>query len=180
MKHVIDLVRAHIDRTTLSNLLGQLRNLDQELDRKMEDIRIAQQNISVVDRINVFTNTDAELHLKEENRIYKEIRDEHGQVVVHIKALIRTAIYQDFGLAMKVQTTEIMKAASALRVEHRWGFGGKAHEYQVQGLGPLRETLGQLSSMIDTQYDFPPEPLDVDELLNLAYDDILRQEGFVE
>ncbi|HLF65439.1 MAG TPA: hypothetical protein VI603_16860 [Saprospiraceae bacterium] len=179
MKDVINLVRAQIDMRELEKLLGQLRALDNDLDQKMEDIRVAQQNVPVIDRINIFTNSDAEMQLQEENRIYKEIRAEHGQVVASIKNLIRTAIYQDFSVALKIQAGEIIKATSALRVEHKWGFGGKAHEYQIQGIATLRECIGQLSGIINTQYEFPPEPLNADELLNLVYDDVLRKGGFI-
>lgn len=180
MKDVIDLVHAHIDKQEMDKLLGQLRAFDNELDQKMEEIRIAQQNVPVIDRINIFTNSDAEMQLQEENRIYKEIRARHGQVVASIKDLIRTAIYQDFSVALKIQAGEIMKSVSALRVEHKWGFGGKAHEYQIQGLATVRQRVSQLASSIDSQYGFPPEPIDADELLNLVYDDILRKGGFVE
>ena len=180
MKTIIDLVCAHIDKLVLNSLLGQLRALDNELDIKIEDIRIAQQNITVWDRINVFTNTDAEQNLKEENKIYKQIRDEHGQVITQIKDQIRTAIYQDFGVALKIQTGEVMKSIAALRVERKWGVGAKAHEYQIGGIGTLKERIGRLADMINTQFGFPPQPLDADELLEIVYDSILRKEGFVK
>jgi hypothetical protein len=180
MKQVVDLVRAHIDRNAMDALLGRLRDLDTELDRKMDDIREAQQNVSVLDRINIFTSTDSEQQLQEENRIFKEIRAQHAGVVDEIRQLIRTAIYRDFSVAIKVQTTELMKATSALRVEHKWGFGGKAHEYQIGGIATLRERIGRLAEMINVQYGFPAQPLDADELLNLVYDEILREGGFIE
>jgi hypothetical protein len=96
MRHLIDLALAQIDRPRLDALLSQLRALDTQLDQKMDDIRAAQQNVTVVDRLNVFTNSDAELHLNEENALYKEIQAEHGRVVMAIKSLIQDALFQDY------------------------------------------------------------------------------------
>ena len=180
MKSLITLVRSHVDKQALDSLLVQLRNLDLTLDQKMEDVRSAQQSVSVWDRINVFTNSDAEQELKEENREYTQIRNEHAAIVENIKNLIRTALYKDYRVALKLQATEVMKAASALRVEHKWGFGGKSHEYQVGGIAALRERITQLATTINSEYGLPSDAIDAEELLNLVYDDVLREGGFIQ
>jgi hypothetical protein len=180
MRHLIDLALAQIDRPRLNHLLDQLRALDNQLDQKMDDIRVAQQNATVADRLNIFTNSDAELHLKDENQLYKEILDEHGRVVAAIKSLIQDALFQDYRLELKIRSGEMLKAIKGLKVQHRWGFGGKSHEYKIEGLPPLVGHLGHLTSVINAQFGFPDDPIDADTLLNVVYDDILRKEGFVE
>ena len=179
MKVLIDLVQEHIDRAVLKSLLETLRRLDGELDRKMDDVRYAQQQVTLADRINIFTNSDAELKLKEENRLYKEIRARHGDVVTRIKECIRDAIYKDFGLALKIQAHEISRAVSALRVESRWGFDSRTRKYRVGGVGELRAQLAQLEEMITVRFGFPSRPVDVDELLHAVYDDVLLKAGFI-
>jgi hypothetical protein len=145
----------------------------------MEDVRIAQQNVSVVDRLNIFTNSDAELRLKEENRLYQEIRNHHGDVVAQIKALVRDAIYRDAGLRLKLHLNEISKATSALKVTRRMGFSTDAHRYYIRGVSELRSEINQMEQEINTQYNFPPQPIDVDELLHVVYDEVLLKAGFI-
>jgi len=180
MRELLDLVQMLIDRTLLDPLLNQLRALDAELDQKMEDVRIAQQNVSVADRINIFTNSDTELVLKEENRLYKEIRASHGDVIVQIKTLIREAIFKDFGLALKIQMHEVSKAISGLRVESRWGISADTHKYRVHGMEELRGRLAELDQMVTVRFGFPAAPVDVDELLHAVYDEVLLKAGFIQ
>jgi hypothetical protein len=175
---IIELVLAQIDLSELNQLLLQLRALDQALDMKMDEVRVAQQNVGVWDRLNVFTHSDAELALKAESKEYQRIRGEHSNAVNAIKTLIREAIYRDFAVALKVQTTEIMQTVSALRVQHKYGIG-KAHEYRIEGLAPLTNRIAYLDSMISEQCGFPVQPLSGEDVLELVYEDVLRKGGFI-
>jgi hypothetical protein len=179
MRQLLDLVQKHVPKPELERLLSALKVLDDELDQKIEDVRVAQQAVTVIDRINVFTNSDAELRLKEENKRYREIRDRHGDVVLQIKAMIRDAIYQDAGLRLKLHINEISKATAALRVERRMGFSTETRRYRVRGIPELRKEISQMEHEIDTQFNFPPQPVDVEELLHAVYDDILLKAGFI-
>lgn len=180
MDTLIKRIRTHIDHQQLDKLIKRLRELDVALDQKMEDIRASQQDVSVWDRINVFTISDAEHTLSEENKNFRAIRTEHAQVVESIKALIREAIPKDYQVSFKAQMAGIMKTASALRIQHRWGVVGKPHGYEITGLKELHERIAQHAARINQQYDLPPEPMDTEDMLNVVYDDILREHGFVE
>jgi hypothetical protein len=180
MENLLAIIRSHIDTRELDSLLSELRSLDLALDQKMEDIRGAQQNVTVWERINVFTNSDAELELLRENKEYQQIRNEHARVVERIKEQIRNAIYADPRIRIKIQMTEAIKACDKLKVEHKWGFGGKTHDYQIRGHGALRENLRALSENVNAHLDFTTDPLDAEDLLNLVYDEILRESGFIE
>jgi len=179
MKQVIDLVLAQIDPKRLENLLGQLRILDNELDIQIEEIHAAQRDVTVIDRINIFTVSDSEQALKEKNMRYGEVKHRHAEIVELIKDLIREAIYRDFNVALKVQSAEITRAVAALRVEHRWSVNTKVHRYQIHGIGALRDRIDHLADMIDSKYDFPSELLDAETLLHLVYDRVLLEGGFI-
>lgn len=180
MSDLIRLVLGNIDQKRLDTLLAQLRTLDTELDMKMLDIRAAQDNITTLDRINIFTNSDAELVLNEENRIYAQIREEHGNVVAQIKDLIREAIYRDTGLTMKIQAGAVATAFSRLKVEHKWGIGSRTYNYSIKGAGELRGEITRMEKMIDAHFGFAPEPVDTGHLMHVVYDEVLRRNGFIE
>ncbi len=179
MKQLITLVLAQIDARRLSDLVGRLRVLDNELDIKIEDIHAAQHHVTVWDRINIFTQSDAEQALQRENLHYRNIRHQHAQIIEQIKELIRAAIFRDDSVAMKVQTGAIMKSVTGLKIEHRWGINTKAHHYNIRGLENLREQVDRIAEIVDGRYGFPRQYLDAEELLELVYEEILKREGFV-
>lgn len=176
---IIELVLQQIDRRDLDRLLQRLRTLDQAMDMQMDHVRVAQQKVSVWDRINVFAHSNAELALKAENKEYQRIVAEHTTVVNAIKTLIREAIFRDYQVALKVQAAEILQAVSELKVKHRYGIG-KSHEYKIDGVAPLNNKVAYLDSIVSEQFGFPVHPMKDDDILELVYEDILRRGGFVD
>ncbi len=179
MQPLVERILAQIDQKALDNYLDQLRTLDKKLDQKIEDVHAAQQNVTLWDRVNIFTISDAEFELKEENRAYREIRLQHGEVTTRIKGIIRDTLFKDFGVALKVQSGEILKAINALSVEHRYGSGVRTHRYRIRGIDHLQGQLRILTDRINSEFGFPAEPIDADQLLNLVYEEILRRGKFI-
>ena len=179
MVQIVEKVINQIDKGELDQLLGRLRALDHELDEKIQDVHAAEQQVTVWDRINVFTVSDAEFELQEENKAYRQIRLEHGEVITRLKRLIQDAIEKDFSVVMKIQIGEMHRAVSALKVVHRHGVRSMGR-YRIGGLDTLRKELRRLAGLVDEHYGFPADILGTDQLLSLVYEAILRRNGFIQ
>lgn len=167
---LIAAVVASIDDTSLSRIYEDLRRLDAQLDDKMSEIQDIRKDVSIWDRVNIFSRTDTQRELAEQIPEFKQVRREHLDAINRLKSLINSAMQRDFGISLKVHTGVLYKAISSLRV--------RPGTVKIDGMDKVNAAHQQLARLIDNHFGFPYTVADGDQLQKLVYDELLKNGGF--